>query len=520
MQALLDRVESMERELDLLRAELARKDKIIEGLQQRLFGSSSEKLDPAQLQLLFDEMVLGKPAPPPESDGEDPAPEEDERPKGKRSRRTKADRFPKNLKIVIDGVVDPEEVTKDPNSWEKIGEEHHDEFDVIKSEIFWRRIVRVKYRHKSDRSLPPLIAPAPAPSIPGTLIAPALAAQIIADKFEDHLPHHRQSRRFKRRHGVDLGRQTLNGWTHATLSHLAPVGLAIRDEVLQADRLQIDETPMDYLDPGHGATREGRLWVYRDITEGTAYFDWHAGRSADCLLEFLGYDAETNTLDWSGSTIHTDGFSVYDLVSRLHGLRHAGCLSHIRRKFTDLGGRSPEVTVPVLLWIQWIYRIEKQMHLSGAPPPCRELIRRARTRPLAEELIAHIRNELTRHLPGGDVAGALAYTNNQWDKFVVCLEDGSLELDTNLVENLIRPAKVGLKNFLFFGSLEAGANNALAYTLLANCRIQGLDPEDYLVEVLRQLPADATREQAAALTPKAIAAERRAAVEANDDKVA
>jgi hypothetical protein len=79
---------------------------------------------------------------------------------------------------------------------------------------------------------------------------------------------------------------------------------------------------------------------------------------------------------------------------------------------------------------------------------------------------------------------------------------------------------MGMKNWMFFGSLEAGANNALAYTLLANCRIHDLDPEDYLVEVLRRLPADATRGQAAALTPRAIAAERPAAAEAGDDQAA
>ncbi|MFM2243147.1 MAG: hypothetical protein RLZ97_2002 [Verrucomicrobiota bacterium] len=85
---------------------------------------------------------------------------------------------------------------------------------------------------------------------------------------------------------------------------------------------------------------------------------------------------------------------------------------------------------------------------------------------------------------------------------------------------MIHPAKLGLKNFLFFGSLEAGTNNALAYTILANFRIQGLDPEEYLIEVLRRLPSDATREQAAALTPRAIARQRRAATEAEGHQVA
>ena len=130
----------------------------------------------------------------------------------------------------------------------------------------------------------------------GTLIAPALAAQIIADKYQDHLPHYRQSQRFRRRHGADIGRQTLNTWTPATARHRAPVNQAIKAEILQATELEIDETPIDYQDPGHGSVREGRLRAYRDPANGTCYFDWHAGRGAACLLEMLGYDQVTNTI--------------------------------------------------------------------------------------------------------------------------------------------------------------------------------------------------------------------------------
>jgi transposase len=518
---LLARLAGMEKELAALKdentrlkIELARKDKIIAGLQQRLFGSSSEKLDPAQLQLLFDQLLMGKAEPSTEQGDEASAPE-GEKSKPARTRRTKAGRFPKNIKILVDQITIPNEVLANPDDWVEIGEEYHDELDVTKAEIFWRRTIRKKYVHKTDKAKPPVIAPAPLPSIPGTLLAPALAAQIIADKYEDHLPHYRQSQRFRRRHDIDIGRQTLNTWTHATARHLAPIDQAIREEILLASELQIDETPIDYLDPGHGSTREGRLWAYRDVASGTCYFDWHAGRGAKCLLEFLGYDEETNTIAYQGA-IHTDGYTVYDIVATKHGLRHAGCLSHTRRKFTDLGCASPEVTVPILLYIQRIYHIERQTRQTAAPAACRELIRRARSRPIVEELHRFVLEHRQRYLPGSDIARAIDYTLNQWHKILVCFEDGALELDTNLVENMIRPTKLGMKNWMFFGSLEAGTNNALIYTLLANCRAQGIDPEDYLVEVLKRLPHNASQEEAAALTPARLAAERRAKAEAEE----
>jgi transposase len=458
---------------------------------------------------MFDELVLGKPAPSPDQiDGQTSA-QEGEKPSAAKTRRTKADRFPKNLKIIIEAVLTPDDVTANPGEWEKIGEEHHDELDVIKAEMIWRRTIREKFVHKTDKALPPVIAPAPLASIPGTLCAPALAAQIVVDKFEDHLPHYRQSNRFRRRYDVDIGRQTINAWTHATAGHLNPLGMAIKAEVLQATELQVDETPIEYLKPGHGSTKLGYLWIYNDPLGGTCYYDWHTGRGHDCLLDFLGYDEETGTIGYAG-VIQCDGFSAYSaLAARFMAIRLAGCLAHIRRKFVEAKDLAPDITLPILLLIQRIYRIEKETRKTNAPPACRELIRRARSRPIADELYRLIVSARTSQLPHGPLGEALTYTINQWDKFLVCLENGRLEIDNNLAENKVRPAKLGAKNWMFFGNAEAGTNNALFYTLMANCKIQGLDPEMYLTEVIKRLHHHATAEQAAELTPARFAAALR-----------
>ena len=106
------------------------------------------------------------------------------------------------------------------------------------------------------------------------------------------------------------------------------------------------------------------------------------------------------------------------------------------------------------------------------------------------------------------------YALGQWEEFCLYLHDGALEIDNNLVENAIRPTKLGAKNYLFFGSAEAGANNALLYTLIENCKLQGIDPERYLEDVIRELPPEPTAEQAAALTPRRYAARTRENTEA------
>ena len=263
------------------------------------------------------------------------------------------------------------------------------------------------------------------------------------DKYADHLPHYRQSRRFRRRDRVDLGRQTINAWNHATAGHLMPIGLAIRREVIASDKLQADETPLEYLNPGHGSTSRGYLWAYRAPDRGGCFLDWQLGRGHECLLEALGYDEVSGTITYQG-TIQCDGYSAYQtLVARVEGLRLAGCLAHIRRKFVEAMPQSPETVLPVLLLIQRIYFVEKQLGLSQAPPACRELVRRARSRPLAEELHKLLIDHRRLHLPHGAVGEAVTYALNQWEKFLVCLEDGALELDNNLVENQIRPAKLG-----------------------------------------------------------------------------
>ena len=515
LQSILTRVAELE-------AELKRKDQIIEALQKRLFGSSSERLDPAQLQLEFEDSVLGKPATPPETGDETSAPEESERNAKRRSRRKKADLFPENLAVVIDEVIIPEEVANNPGKFKEIGEEHHDELDVVRASMFWRRTVRKKFVSKHGRSQPPIIARAPEPSLPGTLCAPGLAAQIVVDKFCDHLPHYRQQKRFLRQHGAQLGRQTLNTWTHAVARHLAPIGEAIKGELFHARSLQVDETPIAYLSPGHGQTKNGFLWVYRDTgadrandqepDSGTVYYDWQTGRSMDCLKEIIRVDEETQTTEFEG-IIQCDGYSAYQaLVKRYRGIRLAGCLAHIRRKFYEARKQDPEVVLPILRLIQKLYRIERYLRLRDQkiPPECRKLVRHGHSRVLADELYQTILNERQNghHLPKSKLGEALDYAMGQWAKFEVNLKSGGLELDNNLVENAIRPTKLGAKNYLFFGNADAGENNALLYTLIENCKLQGLDPEAYLAEVIKRLPEHPREGEAAELTPRAIARDR------------
>ena len=512
-QKLIERQESVEAALSLqgevlaaAKREIERKDQIIAELQRRLFGSKSERIDPSQYQLEFGEEVMGKPEPlPPIQDGGEGGQEEEgEKGGAARSRRKKGELFPRNLPVIVDRILVPGEVESDPGAWIEIGEEYHDKLEVVKAAIYIQRIVRKKYKCKDDRSRPPLIAPAPEPGVPGTMAGSALIAMIVADKYADHLPHYRQADRFLRRFGVELSRQTINVWTHSAAELLAPVYAAVKLELQQARVLQIDETPMDYLSPGLGRTAQGYFWFYRDAETGTVYCDWQLGRGHQCMFDILGIGDPAGMLLLE--TIQCDGYSAYEALSnRLADIKLAACLAHIRRKFFESREQAPAVTGPILELIAELYRIERWLRYTGAPPDCRELVRRASSLPVADTLKEHILKERAAHFPKSKLGEAVAYALNQWEQFERYLYDGRLEIDNNLIENAIRPAKLGLKNYLFIGNAEAGVTSALFYTLLGNCKALGIDPELYLAEALDRMTLRTTPEEAAELTPAKLA---------------
>jgi transposase len=501
-------------DLVAMKEELENKDRIIAWLQKKMFGKSSERLDPNQLDLDFDEATLGKPEPLPET-GDAGGAAEEAGVKRRKTRRKKADLFPRNLPIVIDAVNIPAPVESDPTAYREIGEEHQDTLDIVPASLFWRRKTCKKYIRIDDPGAAPLMCPMPEPALPGTKCAPRLAAQIIVEKYCDHLPHYRQSQRLDRQHGAKIGRATLNAWTHAAARHLIAVGLAIIGELVRADYLQVDETTIDYLSPGNGQTKKGYLWVYHSPQLGLTYYDWRLGRGHQALVDVLG-DGTPGSGSYKGH-LGCDGFSAYDTYGALRGsdVEIGACLAHIRRKFYEARGQAPAEAKRILTKIQQLYFIEKQLREGGAATPaCRLLVRGSRSRPLCEELKELIIAEHGRHLPSSKFGDAISYALGQWEGFERYLRNGVLEIDNNLVENTIRPTKLGAKNYMFFGSAEAGKASALLYTLIDSCKRNDLNPEDYLAEVIERLPENANAEQAAELTPARIAAARRVAEEA------
>jgi transposase len=473
-------LEESRRENTLLRQKL-------DALARRFFGKKSEQLDAAQLQLLLNGLAQG---------ADEPAPQISTLPVVAALRRSRTNsqrlRTPDNLEVVRE-VIEPQLVVSEPEAWKRIGQEVSRQLDYQPGKFFWRETVRPKYVRIEQRELPPVIAPAPARVVEHGLAAPGLLAHMLVSKYADHLPFYRLQMIFWQRHGVFIARQQMVLWTGQCVLLLEAIVVRIKKELQVSPYVQVDETPVRYLDPNlPGRCGQGYLWTALVVGQCMVY-EWHASRAAACLDSLLGTDFK--------GKLQCDGYSAYPAFAKdKEGVKLFGCLAHARRGFFEAKEQAPVVAGWVLNQIGILYGWEEQLRESRAAPVVREALRASHSRMVMERLHRALEKLKTRYLPQSPMAQAISYALNQWRALEGFIEHGEVEIDNNLVENAIRPTAVGKKNWLFFGSEEAGRRNAVIYTLIQNCRLHGVEPYTYLKDVLERLPR-ITNQQVPELTP-------------------
>lgn len=465
---LTEQLATARQEISLLRQK-------IDLLVRRVFGSSSEALDRKQLELLLQ-------LPSPATVAAPAALPEKLPPAAARSRRDCTPRLPENLPVVEE-VIEPAVVKAEPAQWRCIGQEVSEQLDYEPARFLRRRTIRKKYVHRVKLEAAPVIAPLPARLQDRSLPAPGLLAQILVAKYCDHLPLYRQEQIFARRHQVHLPRQTLARWVELAADWLQPIYEQIRTGVMAGGYVQVDETPVNYLEPGHGRTRQGYLWT-GSRPGGDVFFRWETSRATVCLARVI-------PVDFTG-TLQCDGYSAYRAFANGRGeaIELAGCWAHVRRKFYEAIESSSRTAGWFVRQIQHLYRIETELREHRAGPRLRQVMRASQSRPVVERIERTLVKLKTsgRHLPQSLLGGAIDYALGQWRTLKVYLDDGRVEIDNNLVENAIRPTAIGKKNWLFVGDAEAGQRSAIIYTIIESCRRRGLDPYAYLREVLTRLP--------------------------------
>lgn len=468
------------REIDTMKvfqAEVERLRAIIEALQRHRFGRRSEQLDPDQLELCLEEVEAALAA------------AEEARDKARRvsadhPRKTNRGSLPAHLER-IEQIVDVED--KDcpccGGALHSIGEDVTERLDVVPATF---RVLVTRRPRYGCRSCEGAIVQAPAPAriVEGGLPTEALIAQVLVSKYADHLPLYRQAQIYARQ-GIQLDRSTLADWVGRAAWYLRPMRDRILEELRRSERLFADETTAPVLAPGTGRTKTGQLWAYArdDRSWGSAdppivAYIYAGDRRAERPQEHLG--------SFDG-ILQVDGFSGYAaLARRRQQVRLAFCWAHVRRKFFELADTSP-VATDVLRQIAALYAIENE--IRGLAPEDRRAVRSAQSRPIVEGLRHSLEARARQVSAKSQLADAIRYALTRWDGLSRFLDDGRIDLDNNAVERSIRPLALNRKNALFAGSDEGGDNWAVIATLIECCKLNAINPHDWLTATLSRLAA-------------------------------
>ena len=417
---------------------------------------------------------------------------------------------------MVEEELIPAEVEANRELYRRMGQETSYRLEKEPGYFYLRRTVRPKFVRHDHPFEPPVIAPARPTLIENGFWGDGLLSEILTNKFLYHLPYYRQESLYSTRYGIELSRKTMAGAVGKASEMFRAVVERMKENMLGQGWVQADETPKVYLDGGSPkGSSQGYFWVYRGL-DGEVVFDWQTSREHRHVAEWLGPDFE--------GVLQSDGYEAYAnyvLAQVVAGknVRRAACLAHIRRKFENSLKQRPEIAKWFLRVIGRIYAVEKMLREHQAPAEVRARIRERQSRRLIELL-----KKATKHLlvngrgilPKSKLGKALRYAQKQWTSMGIFLEDGRVEVDTNLLENAIRPTAVGKKNDLFIGAPDAGDRSAIVYSLVLSAKAQGVDPQAYLRDLIKRLPTAKTS-QLDALTPANWAATYKASQQVKID---
>lgn len=444
-------------------------------LKRMQFGRKSEKLDRhiEQLQLRLEDLEATPSTLPPPAI----APRTEAAP-NKPARRP----LPASLPRVTKTHLPKHEVCPDcGGKLRSLGEDVSEMLEYVPAHFEVIRLVRPKLSCTGCERI--VQEPAPSRPIDRGLAGPGLLAHVLVAKFADHLPLYRQSEIYGRE-GIELDRSTLADWVGGASRALVPLVEQLRRYVIGAGKLHGDDTPVPVLAPGNGKTKTGRLWTYvrddRPAGDDRAPAVWFAYSP-----DRKGEHPEQHLSGFHG-TLQADGYAGFNRVYEKRGLQEAGCWAHVRRKFYDLHqAHASPLAAEAIVRIGQLYAIETE--IRGRSPDERREVRQIRSRPLLASLHEWLQGNLAKLSTKSEVASAIRYALGRWTALTRYCDDGCLEIDNNAAERALRAVALGRKNYLFAGSDVGGERAAAMYSLIGSAKLNGLDPEAYLRDVLARI---------------------------------
>lgn len=443
-------------------------------LKRMIFGTKSERFAPEILpeQIALD-LITEQITPP-------PAEKETityEREKNKNKNKIHSGRLPipAHIPRIEIEVLPAEDVT----GLKSIGAEITEELEYKPGSFYVNKYIRKKYlKDKSENEKEIIIAPLPARPIEKGIAGPSLLANIIIEKFVDHLPLYRQQQRFSRA-GINIPGSTIVGWVNGCCELLNPLYDVLKKEVLSQNYIQADETPIAVLDQTKKqTTHQGYHWVYHAPQIKMVLFDYQKGRSREGPKEILK--------NFSGH-LQTDGYNAYTVfdtekITLLH------CMAHARRKFEQALDNDKARAEYFLAQMQKLYATERKAREENYSHGQRYDLRQSESIFVLNEIKLWLKENIIQVLPKSLIGEAIAYSLARWEKLCIYAAEGKLEIDNNLVENTIRPVALGRKNYLFAGSHDAAQRAAMLYSFTATCKSMGVEPLAWLTKTLSLIP--------------------------------
>jgi transposase len=449
---------------------------LIAKLRRLQYGRSSEKLDAkiGQLELLVEELEANRAAHSARAaDASGSHTTQEQRP----ARRALPEHLPRETVEHTPACVCPDCGA----TMRRIGEDVAEVVEYVPESFKVIRHVRPKLACGACQRIVQL--PAPSRPIARGLAGPGLLAHILVAKYADHLPLYRQSQIYARQ-GLQLERSTLADCVGGAAALLEPLVEALGRYTLSTQYLHGDDTPVPVLEPGRGSTKTGRLWTY--VREGRPWAD----SAAPAVLfryspDRKGEHPQSHLKRFSG-ILHADGYAGFDRLYDGAQIIEAACWAHVRRKFYDIheSNGSP-LAGEALAKIAKLYEIEAG--IRGRPPDERRALRGARAGPLLEEIRIWFEATLAKVSAKSALASALRYALTRWTALTRYRDDGHIEIDNNAAERALRAVALGRKNYLFAGSDAGGERAAAIYSLIGTAKLNGLDPEAYLRDVLTRI---------------------------------
>ena len=454
-------------------------------LRRQQYGRSSERLDAAIVQLELqledlEESEAGRQASlPMPAGGRDAA-----KPRARPVRKPLPDHLPRETVVHEPAIVCG--CGCDRSKLARLGEDVSEVLEKIPARLKVIRHVRPRYACRKCEQV--FQAPAPDLPIERGRAGPGLIAHVAVSKYCDGLPLYRQSA-ILAREGVEIDRVSLADWIGRAAWWLTPLAQLIGVHVMAQAVLFTDDTPVHTLAPGTGKTKLARFWVYAVDQRP------HAGSAPPAAFYRYSPDrrGERPRGHLAGFTgvMHADAFAGYDALyqpelGKPPRIQHAACWAHARRKLFEVheATKSP-IAQEALMRIQALYAIEAE--ITGKSAAERQAIRQVRSVPVLAALKTWMEAQRRRASGKTSLGKALRYALGRWDALARYAEDGRLAIDNNVAERLLRGIAVSRKNFLFIGSDQGGERAAILYTLIETAKLNGLDPEAYLAQIIDRL---------------------------------